>query len=142
MHDKTAILYPSIVMALLTLSLILGMGLRHFLAVQTRKVGIKYYRTYSEGEPEPDSMRQHSRHVQNHFELPTLFHLAIWGSFILGAFNSLTLVVAWLFVGSRCLHSIIHLGYNNVTHRFLAYGVGLLSVLFLWTQLLMTLSRT
>jgi hypothetical protein len=139
MPDKTIILYPSIVMALLTLAMILSMGLRRFLAVQTRRVGIKYYRTYDDGPGEPERMRQHSRHVQNHFELPTLFHLAVWATFLLGTVNALTLAVAWLFVGSRCLHSFIHLGYNDVTHRFLAYGLGLFAVLFLWARLLATL---
>lgn len=104
MPDKILILYPSITMALLTIAMILGMGLRRLLAVRTRKVGIKYYRTYHEGSAEPESMRQHSRHVQNHFELPTLFHLAVWGTFLAGSVSALTLSMAWLFVGSRCLH--------------------------------------
>lgn len=134
--DKTAILYPSIVMALLTLGLILAMGLRRLVAVRTRRVPIKYYRTYSEGQPEPESMRQHSRHIQNHFELPPMFHLAVWGTYIAGSVSPLAIALAWLFVASRCLHSVIHLGRNNVTYRFVVYGIGLLLTLALWLRLL------
>lgn len=140
MTDKTAILYPSIAMALLTLGLIFTMGARRFLAVQGRKVSIKYYRTYSDDAGEPESLRQHSRHVQNHFEAPPLFHLVVWGTYLIGAVSPFAIWAAWLFVASRCVHSAIHLTYNNVNHRFLAYGVGLLIVLVLWVRLLLDLS--
>jgi hypothetical protein len=139
MTGKIAILYPSIVMALLTVCLIFAMGARRFMAVQQRKVSLKYYRTYSEGEGEPPSLRQHSRHVQNHFEVPPLFHLAVWGTYLAGEVSSFAVAAAWLFVASRCVHSTIHLGYNNVNHRFFAFGIGLTIVLILWIRLLLTL---
>lgn len=139
MISKTAILYPSAVMALLTLGLLLAMGLRRFFAIQRRLVSIKYYRVYAEGS-EPESMRQHSRHVQNHFEVPPLFHLALFGIYIAGNVTSATVAAAWFFVATRCLHSVIHLSYNNVSHRFFVFGLGLMTVAYLWVQLLMTLT--
>ena len=139
MTAKIAILYPSIVMALLTIGLILAMGVRRFIAVRKRNVNIKFYRTYTFGEGEPESLRQHSRHVQNHFEVPPLFHLAVFGTYLVGQVTPLVLGAAWFFVGTRCVHSIIHLSYNNVLHRFLVYGLGVLAVFFLWAQLLIAL---
>lgn len=139
MLDKTAILYPSIVMALITLGLLLSMGLRRLFAIRARAVSIKHYRTYSEGS-EPESMRQHSRHVQNHFEVPPLFHLAVWGTYAADAVSSTAVFAAWFFVGARCLHSAIHLTYNNVSHRFLAFGLGLFAVAYLWLRLALTLA--
>jgi hypothetical protein len=141
MTDKIAILYPSIVMALMTLALILAMGMRRLAAIRKHQLSIKYYRTYSDGPGEPESLRQHSRHVQNHFEVPPLFHLAVWGSFLAGEVGSLAMGAAWFFVATRGLHTVIHLSYNNVTHRFLVYGMGVLTVLFLWVQLLLALMR-
>jgi len=139
MISKTAILYPAAVMALLTLGLLLAMGLRRFVAIQRRLVSIKYYRVYTEGG-EPESMRQHSRHVQNHFEVPPLFHLALYGTYVAGNVTSATVTAAWFFVATRCLHSAIHLSYNNVSHRFFVFGLGLMTVVYLWVQLLMTLT--
>ena len=135
MNPKIVILYPSIAMALLTLGLLLAMGLRRFLAIQARAVSIKYYRIYTEGS-EPDAMRRHSRHVQNHFEVPPLFHLALFGIYMAGEVTTATLAAAWLFVATRCLHAVIHLGYNNVSHRFLVFGLGVFTVVFLWVKLL------
>lgn len=140
MIEKTAILYPSIAMAVLSIGMILALGTRRFGAVLRRKVSIKYYRTYSESAGEPESLRQHSRHVQNHFEMPPLFHLAVWGTYLAGTVSPFAIWAAWLFVASRCVHSAIHLTYNNVNHRFAAYGIGLIVVLTLWIRLFLTLS--
>ncbi len=140
MHEKIAILYPSIAMALLTLSLVFGLGARRFLAVRNRTVSVKYYTTFSEGGGEPEGLRKHTRHVLNHFEAPPLFHFAVFGTYLVGDVTATTLVAAWFFVGARCVHSLIHLGYNNVLHRFLVYGAGLIAVAFLWICLLFAVS--
>ncbi len=138
MPAKIAILYPSIVMALLTLTLILALGARRFTAVRSRAVDYRFYRTYDEGS-EPEGLRKHTRHVQNHFELPPLFHIAVWGTFLAGEVTTVTVAAAWLFVVSRCVHSAIHLTYNTVLHRFLMYGVGLFALIFLWLRLAMSI---
>ena len=139
MTSKIAILYPSAVMALLTLTLLLSMGIRRFIAVQTGAVGIKYYRTYNEGG-EPDGMRRHTRHVQNHFEVPPLFHLALFGTYLVGQVDGVTLALAWFFVGSRIVHSCIHLTYNNVSHRFFVFALGVMAVTLIWIRLMLTMS--
>jgi hypothetical protein len=126
-------------MALMTLALVAALGIRRYLAVQQRTVNNKFYRTF-EGEGEPESLRKHTRNVQNQFELPPLFHLAVWGTYAAGAVTPLAVWAAWLFVASRAAHSAIHLGYNTVLHRFLVYGVGLIAVAVLWMRLLVTLS--
>ena len=140
MIGKFSILYPSIVMAVLTVVMILALGARRLAAVRKRAVALRYYRTYDQVEGETGSLRQHARHVQNHFEVPPLFHLGVLATFAAGEVTPLAVGVAWFFVASRCVHSVIHLTYNNVTHRFLVYGAGLLALLFLWLRLLMTLA--
>ena len=136
--SKAAILYPSAVMALFTLTLLLAMGLRRFAAIQRRTVSIKHYRTYAEGA-EPESMRQHSRHVQNHFEVPPLFHLVVWGTYALDQVTPVAVYAAWFFVATRALHSFIHLGSNDVSKRFFVFGLGVMTVAFLWARLLLVL---
>jgi hypothetical protein len=138
MAGKIALLAPSAAMALMTLVVLLTLGLRRFAAVRNRVVSVKYYTTYTEGA-EPEALRRHTRHVQNHFEVPPLFHLVVFGTYLVGQVDALTLVVAWFFVASRLVHSVIHLGHNNVSHRFLVFGLGVLAVLFLWVRLVLTI---
>lgn len=138
MGGKVAILYPSVVMAVLTILLLVSMGLRRYAAVARREVNPKYYRTFSDGA-ETETLRKHSRHVQNHFEIPPLFHLAVWGTYIVGDVTPVAVGAAWFFVATRVAHSFIHLTYNTVIHRFFVFGLGVFTVLFLWLRLLLAL---
>lgn len=139
MVEKTAILYPSVAMALLTLAVLFSLGFRRFIAVQQRKVSLKYYRTYVEGG-EPESLRQHSRHAQNHFEVPPLFHLAVVMTYLTDKVTPEAIYAAWFFFLARGLHSAIHLSYNNVSHRFFVFGLSALAALYLWARLLLALA--
>lgn len=140
MPAKISILYPSAAMALLTIALIFGLGIRRFAAVRRRQVNPKFYRTFRDSEgSEPEALRRHWRHVQNHFEVPPLFHFAVFGTCLFGEVTAATLAAAWFFVGTRVVHAAIHLTYNNVLHRFCVFGLGLIAVALLWLRLLLTL---
>jgi len=69
---------------------------------------------------------------RNLFELPVLFYLALTVAALCGQVTTLVLVLAWLFVGLRVLHSAIHCSYNKVMHRFQAYVAGGTVLWVLW----------
>lgn len=69
---------------------------------------------------------------RNLFELPVLFYLALTIAALTGQVTTLVLILAWLFVGFRVLHSAIHCGYNKVVHRFQAYLAGGIALWILW----------
>ena len=133
-----AILLPSVAMALYTLVLLLFMGVHRVIAVRKRRVSIRFFRAFR-GDELPDDLHLVSRHVHNHFELPPLFHVAIVATYAAGVVSPLAVALGWAFFASRCVHTAIHLTYNNVNHRFLVYGAGLLVVAALWMNLLLAL---
>ena len=135
--DPVLILYPAFAMAFLTISMIVNLGLNRYTAVGNREADVRYYRLYKEEfANRPDRLRLLERHVQNHFELPPLFYFAVLIAFTTGHVNLFNVVLAWLFVAGRCVHSAIHLGYNNVLHRFSVYGATLFVLLLLWLSIL------
>lgn len=69
---------------------------------------------------------------RNLFELPVLFYMALTVAALSGQATTLVLVLAWLFVALRILHSAIHCGYNKVMHRFQAYLAGGIVLWTLW----------
>ena len=69
---------------------------------------------------------------RNLFELPVLFYLALTVAAVTGQVTMLVLILAWLFVALRILHSAIHCGYNKVMHRFQAYLAGGIVLWILW----------
>jgi hypothetical protein len=69
---------------------------------------------------------------RNLFELPVLFYLALVVADRLDRIDAVSVGLAWLFVALRLTHSLIHVTYNKVMHRFLAYLSGGFALWLLW----------
>ena len=77
----------------------------------------------------PDEVSGSGNNFKNLFEIPVLFYVVCLYLTVFGQVTSLMVTCAWVFVGLRAVHSLIHCSYNNVMHRFIAY---LASSLALW----------
>jgi len=132
--DPSSILYPSIAMALLTLALLVYMGLSRAGAVRRGEVNPRFYRSYREGE-QPEALHVLGRHVQNHFEVPPLFHVVVLATYVTGLVDGLAVGLSWAFFGLRCLHTMVHLGGNRVPRRFAVFGLSVLALAGLWVHL-------
>jgi hypothetical protein len=104
-------------------------------AVKNSQVSLGYFRTYS-GVGLPDKVIAVGRHFDNQFQVPMLFLITISSHLTINLANNFTLILSWAFVISRCFHSYIHLGSNNVKLRVIAYAIGWFFILLLWIQLL------
>ena len=82
----------------------------------------------------PDSAAP-SNNLKNLFELPVLFYTAVLLSLVLMIQDMLLVQLAWGYVILRVLHSVIHCSYNNVNHRFAAYALSCLFLMFMWIRL-------
>ena len=136
--DPAAIVYPGIAMFFLSFSMVAHLGASRFAAVRRRDVSLRYYRLYNEGE-QPERLQLLGRHVQNHFEVPPLFYIVLLFILVTGSVTAVSVILAWLYFLSRCLHSYIHLGSNKVSRRFFSYGASGLILAGLWTCLLVSL---
>jgi hypothetical protein len=70
--------------------------------------------------------------LANLFELPVLFYVGLIVFHVTGTADGTVLVLAWLYVGLRIAHSIIHITYNRVMHRFTVYALSSLVLFGLW----------
>lgn len=102
-------------------------------AVKKGNLSIKYFRDY-QGVP-PEKITVFSRHFDNQFQAPLLFFAGGAVHLALDYVTIFTIVLAWSFVASRILHSIIHLTKNNVLHRAKAFGLGWLILMIFWGEL-------
>jgi hypothetical protein len=73
----------------------------------------------------------------NLLELPTLFHLAMLVALVVAGDDALLLRMAWVYVALRVLHSLVHITYNRVVHRFAAYAASTLVLFAIWVRLAM-----
>ncbi|MFC3150596.1 MAPEG family protein [Litoribrevibacter euphylliae] len=135
---STSIFYPAFAMFVLTMLCLLSLGIARLISVRTGKVKISFYRTYNKGE-EPEYLHLLSRHVRNHFEIPPLFYIGVLFAYVTHSVSDTAIAFAWAFVITRLIHSAIHLTINNVTYRFLAFGLGLICLTGLWVTSFLTL---
>lgn len=54
--------------------------------------------------------------------------------FVSAGASQVTVVLAWLYVGLRIVHSAIHLSYNHVIHRLAVFALSSVVLLALWVQ--------
>jgi hypothetical protein len=69
---------------------------------------------------------------RNLFEVPVLFFAVCCALAITDTVTFPQLVLAWLFVALRAIHSFIHCTYNRVLHRFAVYVASTLCVFMMW----------
>ncbi len=137
--ESSAIIFPAAAMFMLTCSVIVYLGGSRVAAIRRGAVSIRYYRLYNEGEQTP-RLQVIGRHVQNHFEVPPLFYIVVLFLYMTNSVTSLAVGLAWLFFASRCVHSFIHLGSNNVTHRVIIFALSGLILVALWILLLISIA--
>ena len=80
----------------------------------------------------PEAVRKTTRSLNNQFEVPMLFYVACTLLLVNGAITTIMVSIAWLFVIARIVHAYIHITYNHILHRMIAYWVSCMSVLGLW----------
>jgi hypothetical protein len=76
-----------------------------------------------------------SNNLKNLFEVPILFYLAVMITMLLMIQDDVLVWLAWGFVILRVAHSAIHCSYNRVMHRFMAYLLSCLFLMFMWIRL-------
>lgn len=132
---STVMFYPGYALFLLTVLVLARTGYVRIKALKNKEVRMSYFRDFK-GHDIPENLQIHSRHFSNLMELPVLFYIISIIIVQVGLFDSLYFYLAWGFVLSRYIHTIIHLHFNNVNFRFGIYCIGLIILTILWTRVL------
>lgn len=78
-----------------------------------------------------------SANLSSQFEWPLFFHVACLLLLLSGA-NPLALVLAWIFVAGRILHSLVQILTRNIRLRGVVFTINFLAVLGLWAIVVAT----
>jgi hypothetical protein len=84
--------------------------------------------------------RDAADNFRNLFEVPVLFYLLCVALDLNGGSTPEFVAAAWAYVALRALHSLIHVTYNRVTHRFLVYVSSTLLLFGMWIAFLLRLA--
>ena len=135
--QKTLILYPTVLMMVLTLYLYVKNYLDNTKAHKNKIIKGKYFKAY-QGEV-PEYIEVSRQTLKNQFELPILFYFLISLILIFDNVVIIDIILAWLFVVSRYIHCYIRLTSNYVPYRARIFQLGLLILIAGWINFLINI---
>ena len=130
------IIYPVFCLVILAFFMIAATGITRLISVRRRQVHPRYYVLMS-GDTPPDYVQKVGRNMANLLEVPVLFYLLAVLVILFEINNQLLVDLAWLYVALRLVHSIIHISYNNVPHRFIVFVLSVVTLMIMWFQFMM-----
>lgn len=129
--NHTAILQPVFALAMLTGLVLLLIPLARIRAVQQGQIGLGDFKR-GESPSVPERVCLPNRNYMNLLELPVLFYVVCLLVYVTGSTTAAMVQVAWVYVALRVVHSAIHLTYNHVLHRFMAFALSNVVLVVLW----------
>jgi len=129
--NNPAILYPMFALASWTFLILLMIAITRIHAVLRGHIVADDFRL-GESAAVPERVCLPNRNYMNLLELPMLFYVVCLLLYVTGQNSTATLTLAWVYVGLRVLHSLIHLTYNHVLHRLAAFALSNVTALAMW----------
>lgn len=126
------ILYPALVVAMLTFTVGIMLFRVRLLAAKRRDISPRYF-LLNRGGKLPEYLIKVDHNYSNLLELPILFYAAVLFLYATGTANHYQLWLLWGFALSRIVHSVIHISVNNLRWRMVSFVAGFLFLLASWS---------
>ena len=126
-----AIFVPMSVLAIWTGLVLLLTGLTRVRAVRAGRLHASAFRL-GESKDVPADVSVVNRNYMNLLEMPVLFYVACLSIYVTHKVYPRVMVLAWIYVGLRLVHSLIHLTTNRITHRLLVFALSNFVLLAIW----------
>jgi len=136
--DAKVILWPMGALVGLTFMVLLQIPLRRFRAGFARRVSYGDFR-YGESANVPGDVSLPNRNYMNLLELPVLFYVACLTLYVTQRVDPIAVWLAWAYVAFRLVHSMVHLSYNDVRHRGLAFAASNIVLAVMWMRFFLAL---
>ena len=128
-----SLLQPVFALVAWTGLILLLIPIRRVGAARRGEVRVEDFR-YGESEQVPELARLANRNYMNLLEAPLLFYVACLTLHFSAKADPALLATAWAYVALRVAHSVVHVSYNKVMHRFLLFGISNGVLTALWLQ--------
>ena len=139
MEDERIFL-PVAALVLLTALVWIHMYVKRLRAIQRSGLDPDQFKS-RQGKPVLPAAAAPSDNFQNLLEAPVLFYVGAVIIYTTGRVDELYVWLAWGFVALRALHSLVHVTYNRVLHRFAVYVLGTAVLWGMWLRLGLQLWR-
>jgi hypothetical protein len=130
------ILLPMLALTGWTFLVLLQIPFRRFRAGFRGQVTAADFR-YGESERVPPEVSIPNRNLMNLLEMPVVFYALTLVLLVTRRVDQTALVLAWVYVGLRVAHSLVHLSYNRVRDRLTLYAVSNVVLVMMWARLVL-----
>ena len=120
------IFFPVITLILGTLVFTAIMGITRLKAARSGAVDYRIFKLYRNRQNMPDNMLKMNNHYDNLMTMPILFYLIVTMIYVTRNVDNAFIILAWVYVVTRLVHSFIHLGQNHPLKRFFTFGAGVI----------------
>ena len=124
---------PMGVLALITFTSLGMIPLRRFRAVRAGQLTSADFKL-GESPAVPPHVAVANRAYMNSLEIPVLFYVGALMYFVAGRTDPTTMAIAWAYVALRGAHALIHVTYNNVIHRMIAFALSNFVLMAFWAM--------
>jgi len=131
--DTVALIIPTAVLVSLTYIVSLSLVFYRFYLVRTGGVHPGYFKLNKGGKP-PKRHDTLEHNYSNLFEVPILFYAIVAIAIATQHIDETLVVLAWVFVGFRIAHTLIHVSYNNILHRLTVFFAAYVAVGIMWVR--------
>jgi hypothetical protein len=125
------LLPPMGALAALTFLVLLLIPIARFRAAFAGKVTAKDFEL-GESQRVPGRVSLPNRNLMNLLEMPVLFYVLCLICLVTHRVDPVIATGAWIYVGLRVLHTLVHITYNNVFHRLAVYATSNALLVLMW----------
>jgi hypothetical protein len=131
------LIYPVLAQILWTFVVLTVTFLRRKKAFANREVRVVDVAVSTERYPEP--ARLAAANFSNQFETPVLFFALVLIAIHVGATGYVMATLAWAFVATRVVHTLIHTGSNDLRQRALVFAAGVACLFLMWIGIVVSI---
>lgn len=124
------LVYPSLALILWIFIVLVIMFLRRKTAFANKQVRMADVAVSTAAYPEP--ARLAAANFSNQFETPLIFFALIMLAMEVGATNYIMAALAWAFVATRVVHTLVHVGSNDLHIRATVFAIGAAVLFCMW----------
>lgn len=124
------LIYPALAQIFWSFVVLVIMFRRRKRAFANREVGLADIAVSTERYP--DSARLAAANFSNQFETPVLFFALILIAIHVGATGYVMAALAWVYVATRIVHTLVHTGTNSLKQRAIVFAAGIACLFFMW----------
>jgi len=132
--SQELVIFPVIALAALTFGIGIWFAIIRIRAVNKGDINPGYYQL-NRGAKLPEYYAKVNNNYNNLLEIPILFYVISILIYVTNNTDLFYVVLSWLFVLTRYIHSYIHTTYNNVRHRRIPFLIGVLILIIEWCRL-------